>query len=306
MFKLDKPQKVFEVAGVKVGGQPGENPTVLVPSIFYHKHKIVTDPDQGIFDKVAAEALIRRMEELQTLTGVPFILDVVGRTSEALIKEISWVADVTKAPFLIDGTHEKLRLPAAKHAFDLGLRDRTVYNSIDYAITPTETAAMQELGVKASICLAFNKKNPWPEGVIEILKGSPERKGLLDIAAEVGIEKIMVDTAVADMATVGLSAKAVQLVKAEFGLAAGCAPANAMSNWKRGKKGEFGPLAYPVCCGSTATVTQMMGANFIMMGPIEGADAVVPATAMTDALISYHARKLGIRADKNHPLYKIF
>jgi tetrahydromethanopterin S-methyltransferase subunit H len=306
LFKLEKEQKVYDISGVKVGGQPGENPTVLVPSIFYEKHKIVTDPDKGEFDKAKAETLIKKMEEFQAKMGSPFILDIVGRTAEALIKEIDFVADVTKAPFLIDGTHEKLRLPATKHAFEVGLKERAIYNSIDYAITPTEIQAMKELGVKASIVLAFNKKNPWPDGVIQTLKGTPEKKGLIDIANEAGVEKILVDTAVCDMATVGISAKAIQLVKAEYGLPAGCGPANAYTSWKRGKKGEFGPLAYPVCVGTAGVVTQMMGANFILMGPIELADAAVPASAMCDALVSYHARKLGIRANKEHPLYKIF
>lgn len=40
MFKFDKKQEVFELGGVKFGGQPGENPTVLVSTMFYARHKI--------------------------------------------------------------------------------------------------------------------------------------------------------------------------------------------------------------------------------------------------------------------------
>ncbi len=41
MFRFDKEQIVIDVAGVKVGGQPGEYPTVLAGTIFYGGHKII-------------------------------------------------------------------------------------------------------------------------------------------------------------------------------------------------------------------------------------------------------------------------
>lgn len=306
MFRFEREQKVYDIGGVKVGGQPGEYPIVLVGSIFYEKHKIMSDPDKGEFDKAKAEALIKKMEELSDKTGNPFFLDVVGRTSEALIREIDFVADNTKAPFLIDGASEKLRIPATKHAFEIGLKDRTIYNSIDYAIQPSEIQAMKELGVKSSIVLAFNKKNPWPEGAIETLKGTSERKGLLSLAEEAGIENILVDTAVADIVTIGLAAKAINLVKSEYGFPAGCGPANAYTTWKRGKKGEFGPYAYNVVVGSAGPFIQLMGANFILFGPVELAEAAFPACAMADALIAYAAKKVGTKVGtRNHPLYKI-
>ena len=56
MFRFDKEQLVIDVAGVKLGGQPGEYPTVLCGTIFYGGHKIISDEKEGIFDKDAAEA----------------------------------------------------------------------------------------------------------------------------------------------------------------------------------------------------------------------------------------------------------
>jgi tetrahydromethanopterin S-methyltransferase subunit H len=41
MFKFSRTQHVYKVAGVDIGGQPGEFPTVLIGSIFYSKHTIV-------------------------------------------------------------------------------------------------------------------------------------------------------------------------------------------------------------------------------------------------------------------------
>jgi tetrahydromethanopterin S-methyltransferase subunit H len=51
----------------------------------------------------------------------------------------------------------------------------------------------------------------------------------------------------------------------------------------------------------------MMGANFIIYGPIKNASWVYPACATINAMIAYYARTLGITPKtKNHPLYKIF
>ncbi|MFA4934691.1 MAG: tetrahydromethanopterin S-methyltransferase subunit H, partial [Candidatus Methanoperedens sp.] len=41
MFKFAREQKVIDIGNVKIGGQVGENPTVLIPTIFYDGHKIV-------------------------------------------------------------------------------------------------------------------------------------------------------------------------------------------------------------------------------------------------------------------------
>ena len=43
MYKFDKEQEVFDFAGVKMGGQPGEYPTVLAGTIFYGGHNIIND-----------------------------------------------------------------------------------------------------------------------------------------------------------------------------------------------------------------------------------------------------------------------
>ena len=55
MFKFDKKQEVFDINGVKLGGQPGQYPTVLVGSMFYNRHNIVSDEDKGTFDKAKAD-----------------------------------------------------------------------------------------------------------------------------------------------------------------------------------------------------------------------------------------------------------
>ena len=62
MFKFQKEQEIVNIAGVKIGGQPGELPTVLAGTIFYNKHEIVEDAAKGLFDRAAAEKLVNLQE----------------------------------------------------------------------------------------------------------------------------------------------------------------------------------------------------------------------------------------------------
>jgi tetrahydromethanopterin S-methyltransferase subunit H len=82
---LGRNRRVFEVGGVKIGGQPGELPTVLIGSLFHEGHKIVIDRKLGIFDKRKAERLVRMQEEISEKTGVPCMHDIVAENPGALI-----------------------------------------------------------------------------------------------------------------------------------------------------------------------------------------------------------------------------
>jgi tetrahydromethanopterin S-methyltransferase subunit H len=272
MFAFEKEQKVFEIAGVKIGGQPGAYPTVLIGSIFYDKHKIVTDARRGLFNEAEAEGLINRQEEMSDQTGSPHILDVVGSTSEALVKYIEFVSRVTQSPFLVDSPHSE------------------------------EVDALKDIGVKAAVVLAFNSSDPRVAGRMKILSGSSERKGLLTVAEEAGIEKLLVDTAVLDAPSIGTSARTIYMVKNEFGLPSGCAPSNAMYAWKT--LNQLGPHAVTTC--RAAAHAFVLGADFVLYGPIRYAEMVFPACAMIDAFVGYDSRWRGIRPTPPHPLYKIF
>jgi len=130
--------------------------------------------------------------------------------------------------------------------------------------------------------------------------------GLLEAAEKAGIRNLLVDTAVLDVPSIGHAAKAIYLVKSEYGLPTGCGPSNAIMTWKRVKK-EYKPFAYHACLAGSAIINMMTYANFILYGPIGFAETVYPACAMTDAIIAYAARKLGTRPKvSNHPLFKIF
>lgn len=307
MFRYEKDQQVLDIASVKVGGQPGEYPTVLIGSIFYDRHKIVSDNSKGVFDKKQAEGLIKTIEEISENTGNPFILDVVGNTSEALIRYIDFIANKSECPFLIDGPSPRVRIPAISHAIKTGLRERAIYNSIDYLVTEEELKELRDLKVQNVVIMAFSPKKPLARGRVDALKGFDGQKGLLQLAQKAGIKNMLIDTAVLDVPGIGLAALGIHLVKEEFGLPAGCGPSNAITTWKRLTKGEFGPDGFKVCTGGSGITTQMMGADFVLFGPIELAEQAFIAGAMTDAIIAYTTKRLGTRIQaQNHPLYKIF
>lgn len=296
-FKTE--QTVADICGFKVGGQPGEHPTCIIPSIFYDNHKIVCDPIKGEFDKHQAETLINRAEELSEKTGNPFFVDVMGTTAGALIRYVEFVSDITSVPFLVDSISREAKIEAVKHIHKTGLIGRVIYNSINYLSTPEELKELHTLGVHSAVLLAFDSKMPLGgrEAVLP---------GLLDDAKLAGIKNILVDTAVLQIPSIGAAGKAILSIKEKFGLPAGCSPANAISVWKKLKTGEFGSEARKVCLGASTLFTQMMGANFVIAGPIEYVDAVFPACAMADAIIASEAKELGVRIAPNHPLYKIF
>lgn len=305
MLKFEREQKILEIGGVHVGGQPGEFATILIGTIFYEGHKIVDDAERGLFDRGKAEELIKRQEELSDKTGNPHMVDVVGSTSSAIQAYIDFVSNVTDAPIFVDSTYTDVKIAGIRYAAETGLLDRTVYNSITYHVNPAEIEALKGLDVRSAVILAYNPKNVRPMGRIELLRGSPSKEGLLKIADATGIKNILVDTAVLDVPSIGWAAEAAYLVKKHFGLPSGGGPSNAVLEWKR--ISELGRYAKNLCMANAAVAMQQAGANFILYGPIGKADSIFPAVAMIDAITAYTARLDGTKPKmKEHPLYKIF
>ncbi len=198
MFRFDKEQLVIDIAGVKMGGQPGEYPTVLAGTIFYGGHNIISDEKEGIFDKDAAEERIKTMEEMSDVTGNPCVVQTFGATAEAMVKYLEFVGDVCDKPFLIDSTAAAAKIAGVEYVQDVGLAERAVYNSISMAAEPGEIEAVKNSDIDASILLGFNPMTPGVEGKIEIWEtgGAVIDQGILEMADECGITKPWMDVAV--------------------------------------------------------------------------------------------------------------
>jgi tetrahydromethanopterin S-methyltransferase subunit H len=302
MFKFRKEQKIVEVGGVKLGGQPGELPTVLIATIFYIGHKIVVDEKKGIFDKEKAEALIKKMEEASDQTTNPFILDIVGTTEEAFQKYIDFVSGVTDVPFQIDAISPKVRKATAKWVGEVGLADRTINNSIYRGVKDVELENLKDSGIKASIVLCDNPHDESANGRLEILKD------ILPLVEKAGIEAALIDTAIPCWGIgVGAGSRAVYLVKEAFGdkgaVGTGMGNVTDTLGWV---KGNFPKEIRRACDAAQNAILPILGADWIMFGPIELTEYVFPAVAVADTYVLTATAELGTRPliEGMHPLFK--
>jgi tetrahydromethanopterin S-methyltransferase subunit H len=286
MQRFLKEQKVYAIAGVEVGGQPGERPTVLIGSIFFAKHQIVSDSLKGIFDQEKAKALLEREAEVSASTANPRFIDPIGDTAQALINYIEFVAAHTDAPILVFANSTII--------------PRLIYNSIAEDFTEEELACIRECGVKSAIILAFSTAAVKPKDRIKLLQ-----EKLLPASERAGIENILVDTGVLDIPSVSWAAHTIYRVKEKLGYPVGCAPSNALFQWEKIRK--QGSSAFQAAAAAVFALTQSHGADFLLYGPMRCASWVYPACAAIDAMIAYGGRFSDIRpATREHPLYKIF
>ncbi len=300
MIKFTAEQKTFTISGVDVGGQPGQRPTLLIGSIFFSGHKIVKDNIKGVFDKDKARALLERDAEASERTGNPRFVDVIGDTGPALINYLEFVAQHTDAPMLVDSFSQKVRLEAVRHFAGTEIAPRLVYNSIAEDYTDEELDCLRSCGIKSTIIMAFSTTAPKPAQRLKLLVNE-----LLPAAQRAGIENILVDPGVLDIASISWTALAIRDIKETLGYPSGCAPSNALYTWE--KLRALGRPAFEAAAAATFTLTQAAGADFVHYGPIRDAPWVYQAVATADAMTAYAGRITGIRpVTEAHPLYRIF
>jgi len=307
LFKFATMQKIFEIGKVRIGGQPGELPTVLIGNIFYKGMPEVTDHKRGKFDSKKVLKWIKIAEKLSQKTGTPHFLDIMATYPEAMKQYIQFVTKNSESVILIDGANSETRVAGLEIVKETGLQEKVIFNAIFPKMSRDELSAIRESRIDAAILLAQNEMDYSPEGRITALKGFNGQIGLLEIAKEARIKKILVDTIVFDVPSIAYAAEAVKLVKNELGYPAGCSPANATYDWKTSKD-KLLKEAFAACNASAHALVQFSGANFLIYGPIKQAKNLIPACAINDAIIAYYAsRRLGKRPLVNsHPLYKIF
>jgi tetrahydromethanopterin S-methyltransferase subunit H len=268
----------------------------MVGSIFYAGHRIVRDEMKGEFDRPKARELLAEQAEMSALTGLSCMVDVIASTTPAMINYLEFLADATDAPLLADSMSAGVRMEVLRHFAGTAITSRLVYNSIDEHATPEELEAIAGAGVKSAVVMAFSNTAVKPAAKIKLLKGR-----LLPAAAAAGVENVLVDTGVLDVASVGWAAAAMKEIAAAAGLPVGCAPSNSLYSWKRAR-GLARP-AFEAASGAIFSYLMSFGANFLFYGPIGSASWVFPACAAADAVRSYAARLEGVRpSSPEHPL----
>jgi len=239
----------------------GKGETLLVGSVFYWGHRIVSDPRRGLFDLEEARRLVEAQDQLAETYGVGSGLDVVGQTPEAVIKYIDFAAGATEGPILIDAVDARVRLAGAGHALELGLGDRAVYNSIAPWTGRGELEALRDLGVRYGIVFTA-RKGRRRLSMEERAKLLP---GLLRKARSARLTPLVDLLLLEAMELAPLSGLAMKMRK-ELPHPIGCGTGNVTTTWEV-------PRAGAAALNALASLYM----DFILYGPIEGAGEVFPA-----------------------------
>jgi len=299
MFSFTKDQEVLDISGVKIGGQPGNNPTVLFGGLFFKG-----EPD---FEKT--EKPLQNMLDLSSKTGNPAIPDFFIKKEEYMEGIIGFIERVLPKnhPFSIDVIEPSIKIKMLEALSEKNLLSRTIYNSIHVGITDEERDALKKYTPEMAILVAFNPKDKSPDGKIEVLENGAHLidTGLFDVAKNVGIKKILVDTAaLAPGDNSGAAIAAIPVIKEEYGLPTGCAIHNVVekSKWLD----DFKQVRKTVDVSSNVNIP-LFGGDFAIFGPVENSDMVFPIIAWQDILISeYTENYFGITPAKVHPRRKLF
>ncbi|MCK5631638.1 tetrahydromethanopterin S-methyltransferase subunit H [Candidatus Bathyarchaeota archaeon] len=308
MWKFEKKQQNYDISGIKIGGNPGERPTVLIGNLFYRGMPEVYNHKNGSFDKKAIEKWLSTAEVLSEESGAPHLLDIMAMYPEAIPNYINFVADHDDSPFLIDGANKETRIRALKAISELGLQERVIFNGITPKTSKEELLAIRSAGVKTAVIMAYDELDYTPEGRISALQGTADQEGLLAFAEKAGIQKVLVDTIVFDIPSISYAAEAIRLVKEELGYPSGCSPANATFSWKQASGSSRLVEGFSAVNASVHTIAQLWGADFLIYGPIKQAKFIIPSCAINDAVVAYYSMKrLGTKPLKDsHPLFKVF
>ncbi|MCJ2534164.1 MAG: hypothetical protein LN364_02900, partial [Candidatus Thermoplasmatota archaeon] len=216
MFSFTKDQKVLEISGVKIGGQPGLFPTVLFGGLFF----------KGEPDYKKTEQLLDNMLDLSNRTGNPAIPDFFIKKEEYIEGIIDFIKDVLPKnhPFSIDVIEPSIKIKILEALSENNLLSQTIYNSIHVGVTDEERDALKKYTPEMAILVAFNPKDKSPDGKIEVLENGAHLidTGLFDVARDVGIKKVLVDTAaLAPGDNSGAAIAAIPVIKEEYGLPTG-------------------------------------------------------------------------------------
>jgi len=302
VFRFEKEQRVANIGGLKVGGQPGENPPLLIASMFHNKDKILEDRKTAKFDRARAMELIRKQEEFSRLTGIPCMVAMVANKPDEAKAYIDFYLETTSMPFGIDMWMAEERARATEYVASLGLQDKFLYNSItpwDKDI-PGQVQRLKDLGIKHVVVQAFDDKDQTPMGRLKSLES------ILAQGAD-GFETVIVDTCVMNLPSTSFSLIANRTIKEKLGLPCGGAYSNGTHMWKEAKE-AWGLDGFRAMDAVVQGMASVLWSDFNFYGPIVTAPRIFPAVAAAHILLSTLAfdETGGIPDNPNLPIRKYF
>ncbi len=301
MFKFQKEQKVFNFNGIKIGGQPGENPPLMISSMFHNKDRILRDR-KGNFDRKLATEIIRKQEEMSKLTGIPGMVAMVANSPEEAKIYVDFFLETTDMAFGIDMWVAEQRAKATEYVSKLGVQNKFLYNSI----TPWDkdikgqVQRLKDLGIRHVVIQAFDDQDQTPAGRLKSLE-SILGQGAGDF------ETTIVDTSVMNLPATALSLVANRLIKEKHGLPCGGAYSNGTHMWKDIKP-IWGMDGFKAMDAVIQGMSSALWSDFNFSGPAVTAPRVFPAVASAQMLLStFVFDETGeIPENENLPIRKYF
>ena len=306
MFQLSTEQKICNIGGVEVGGQPGQLPAVVVSSIFQKGDRVFEGAKrkEGFNEKKARE-LLEKQDKLSEETGIPGMADIVANTGKEFERYIDFVVSVSEMPFCIDAWTKKPKLEGARYCAEKGLLDRMFYNSLTVweEDLESEIREIAQIGVKHVLLVAFDQEDQMPTGRIT---GTQK---LLDAIDKVGaqFDSILVDTSVMNAPATAFCSLANRLIKERWGFPCGSAPSNGSYMWNEARE-MWGFKGWSGADAALEGLAAFLYHDMVFSGPMAGADRVFPAVALAEAyLASAVFSETGRLPEKeNHPLNILF
>jgi tetrahydromethanopterin S-methyltransferase subunit H len=300
MLNYNAEQKTLNIGGVRIGGAPGKIPSVLIPSIFYTKDRLVKNADKGEFDKNATENTLNMLADLTEKTGLGTMLDVVATTTESMEKYLQFLVDNTEFPLLIDGSDSlEVNTAGIRFAKEGGFLDRVIINSLTPETKDELFNVVKETGLKNALLLTFSSAS-----MVYSSKRVEEGDTLIQRAQSIGVTNIIIDTGVMDLPTLGIACKTQHILKDKYGYPVGSGAHNAISTWA-GLVPKFGREARQPALVGSSLMPISLGADFVLMGPAKHAPIVYPSVAMIDVAFSGILIEDRVRPDKPHPRYLV-
>jgi len=279
MFTFKTKQKVYDFSGIKLGGQPGENPPLMITSMFHNKDKIVQDR-KGNFDRERAKEIIKKQEEMTNITGVPSMVAMVANSPEEAKIYVDFYLENTSMPFGIDMWVAEQRAKATEYVAKIGAQDKFLYNSI----TPWDkdikgqVQKLKDLGIKHVVIQAFDDQDQSPAGRVKSLEA------ILSQGADV-FDTIIVDTSVMNLPSTSFSLVANRLIKEKYGYPCGGAYSNGTHMWKEIKE-IWGMDGFKAMDAVVQGMSSALWSDFNFSGPAVTAPRVFPAVASAHMLLS--------------------
>jgi tetrahydromethanopterin S-methyltransferase subunit H len=283
VFVFKKEQQTFDFGGVKIGGHPGENPTVLIGGLFFKGQPLVESTKEGLFDKKMTKEWIDIGLAMAERTGHPLVIQAFGRTSVAMERHLSWLAENYDGPFMFESTGAKARRRAIEFCSDSGLADRAIYNSINLSMKDEESELLRNSNLNMAVVLGWSPRATSLPDRMETIKK------MISEAENMGIEKMVIDPATMPVgAGYGLDYRTVLAIKSELGLPTCLAPHNAPSAWKFIKQPGFDDEVTHTATVVSATVAaQLFATDCIMYGSMSRTKEVFTSVAlMSNAIAS--------------------